>query len=140
MISVKIRNKTFTLMYAGNKLPKKEFTYGSDVPKDFTGVCRIKKTDSICHYKNGKLHNENGPAIIYYGGDKTWVVDGQVHRVEGPAIEFENGIKSWFFKDKWYHTSHPKYDDCISYNPISGEAELTVEIWKDFVKKLECNE
>lgn len=125
------------LMYAGNKIPKKEFTYASDVPKDFTGICRIKKVDSICHYKNGKFHNENGPAIIYYGGEKVWMIDNQIHRSNGPAIEYEDGSKGWYFKGEHYHTSYPKYD-YISYNPISGEAEFTVKIWEDFVKKLEC--
>lgn len=46
------------------------------------------------------------------------------------------------YEGKHHHSSYPAEDDggYVNYNPISGEAKFTVEIWKDFVKKLECNE
>ena len=35
---------------------------------------------------HGKLHNPNGPAIIWENGDKEWWVNGQLHRIDGPAV------------------------------------------------------
>jgi len=42
-------------------------------------------------YLNGKLHNEEGPARIYYRRDgsvrwKEWFLDGKRHNEEGPAF------------------------------------------------------
>jgi antitoxin component YwqK of YwqJK toxin-antitoxin module len=57
-------------------------------------------------YKNGKLHNENGPAFIsYYKNGQInyqhWYINGEIHNENGPALiyYYENGqIK---FQD-WY--------------------------------------
>ena len=38
------------------------FESGYVVPKDFSGICEIK--NSICYYKDGKLHREDGPMNI----------------------------------------------------------------------------
>ena len=34
----------------------------------------------------GKLHREDGPAVIYPDGTKFWYVNGHRHRLDGPAI------------------------------------------------------
>ena len=48
----------------------------------------------------GKLHKEDGPAIVYDNGDKCWYIHGVRHRVDGPAIEWVNGQAAWY----WYGT------------------------------------
>ena len=50
-------------------------------------------------YKDAKckiLHRENGPAIEYADGSKSWWQNGQRHRADGPAIEWASGRKDWF--------------------------------------------
>ena len=49
---------------------------------------------------NGKIHRDDGPAIIFNSSERRWYQNGQLHREDGPAIE-DNGIKSWWFRDRW---------------------------------------
>ena len=50
----------------------KNFKYYTDVPNDFTGICQILYMDEIIYYENGKIHNENGPALLASGNQKFW--------------------------------------------------------------------
>ena len=44
--------------------------------------------DRIVYYNEYKLqHNEKGPAVEWYDGDKEWWINGMYHRTDGPAIE-----------------------------------------------------
>jgi hypothetical protein len=47
-------------------------------------------------YINGKLHREDGPAIEYADGGKEWYSNGKRHREDGPAVELADGCKAWF--------------------------------------------
>jgi hypothetical protein len=47
-------------------------------------------------YVNGKLHRLDGPAFEHAGGSKSWYVNGKRHRIDGPAIEWANGEKAWY--------------------------------------------
>jgi hypothetical protein len=47
------------------------------------------------HY-NSFLHREDGPAIEYFNGSKTWYLNGKLHRLDGPAVEAANGDKYWW--------------------------------------------
>ena len=51
-------------------------------------------------YLNGKLHREDGPAVIYSNGDKVWALNGEYHRVDGPAFESIDGDRAWFLYDE----------------------------------------
>lgn len=44
-------------------------------------------------YKDGMLHRENGPAVVYQNGDGDWYCNGRPHRTDGPS--FSNPI-GWF--------------------------------------------
>ena len=46
----------------------------------------------------GRLHREDGPAIVYANGYQEWYQNGRRHRVDGPAIEYANGAQEW-----WIH-------------------------------------
>jgi len=46
--------------------------------------------------ENYNLHRDDGPAIIYCNGDKTWYQDGKIHRVDGPAYIRVNGYQEWW--------------------------------------------
>jgi hypothetical protein len=49
---------------------------------------------------DGHLHNDNGPAVIYFNGDKQWYCHGRFHRLDGPAIEYTDGYECWFYHGK----------------------------------------
>ena len=54
-------------------------------------------------YKDAKckvLHRENGPAIEWANGSKSWWQNGQRHRTDGPAVVYANGSKAWYINNK----------------------------------------
>ncbi len=58
-----------------------------------------KTVDQHCTIRytlNGVPHREDGPAIIYSDGYKSWWLNGILHREDGPAIEKPNGHKEWW--------------------------------------------
>jgi len=63
-------------------------------------------TDKL-HYKNGKLHREDGPAIEREDGSKEWRIDGKLHRLDGPAYEDGNRYKSWWIDGKRHRVDGP---------------------------------
>jgi hypothetical protein len=48
------------------------------------------------------LHREDGPAIEYSDGDKSWYLNGECHREDGPACEYADGGKSWYLNGVKY--------------------------------------
>ena len=46
------------------------------------------------------LHREDGPAVEFPCGYKSWYRNGKYHREDGPAIEFSNGDKRWYINDE----------------------------------------
>jgi hypothetical protein len=50
---------------------------------------------------NGKFHRDNGPAVEYAHGDKSWYQYGVRHRDDGPAVEYASGGKFWCQHGKW---------------------------------------
>ena len=46
-------------------------------------------------YFNGKLHREDGPAVIWYDGTQKWYKNGKLHREDGPAAIWGNGTTWW---------------------------------------------
>lgn len=51
------------------------------------------------HYVNDKLHNDDGPAIVYSEGTTAWYKYGVCHREDGPAVEYSNGSKYYYYND-----------------------------------------
>jgi hypothetical protein len=51
-------------------------------------------------YQLGKVHRDNGPAIVRDSGYCAWYRDGVLHRVDGPAIEREDGSTDWYIDGK----------------------------------------
>jgi hypothetical protein len=48
------------------------------------------------------LHREDGPAIEYANGAKTWYIDDKRHRADGPAAEYASGIQGWYIEGEYY--------------------------------------
>lgn len=97
-----------------------EFESINDLPKDFTGVCKVTNTNAIYHVKDGAIHNENGPAVILKDGTKYWCINNKYHRKDGAACEYSNGDKIWFYKGKSYG-----HDD-----------QFTNETWEEKIREL----
>lgn len=43
-----------------------------------------------------QLHRDDGPAIEWRNGTKSWFQNGKRHRIDGAAIEFASGFKAWY--------------------------------------------
>ena len=51
---------------------------------------------------DGKYHREDGPAIEYLDGSKSWYKHGKYHREDGPAYEGSSGYKAYWLEDIHY--------------------------------------
>jgi len=51
-------------------------------------------------YLNGRLHREDGPAVIRHDGIKYWFLNGKRHREDGPALIRADGSKEWWLNGK----------------------------------------
>jgi hypothetical protein len=56
---------------------------------------------------NGKLHREDGPAIVRTDGYRAWYLNGFLHREDGPAIEDSDGTKQWFLNGRLHREDGP---------------------------------
>ena len=55
------------------------------------------------YYNNsGRLHREEGPAVIWPNGECEWYRNGLRHRDNGPAIEWPDGAKYWYLNGQNY--------------------------------------
>ena len=66
--------------------------------------------DKYWRLPNGKRHREDGPAVEYIGGTKSWWINGLRHREDGPAIEWSHGYRSWYLDGKQYTENEYKYE------------------------------
>lgn len=48
---------------------------------------------------DGEYHRDEGPAIEYANGSKSWFINGKRHRIDGPACEWSTGPR-WYIDDK----------------------------------------
>ena len=63
---------------------------------------KYREHETFKWYKDGKLHREDGPAVIWDSGHKEWYQNGVLHREDGPAFEGKNGGQAWFLKGVQY--------------------------------------
>ena len=47
-------------------------------------------------YLDGKLHREDGPAVIWADGTEEWWLNGKLHREGGPAVIWPSGAQAWW--------------------------------------------
>lgn len=50
-------------------------------------------------YVHGKIHREDGPAVINRSG-KYWHINGLQHREDGPAVKYWNGQQEWWYRGR----------------------------------------
>lgn len=57
--------------------------------------------------KEGVIHRENGPAVIYPSGTEYWYRNGKYHREDGPAVNRNDGYMEWRINDKFHREDGP---------------------------------
>jgi hypothetical protein len=55
-------------------------------------------------------HREDGPAIEWSDGTKSWFIHGKQHRENGPVVEFADGTKFWWIHGKRHREDGPAVD------------------------------
>lgn len=67
----------------------------------------INESGDKSWYKDGEIHREDGPAIIWYDGDQWWFKAGKLHRDHGPAVIGRNNMNAWYKEgEKYEPTAH----------------------------------
>jgi len=56
---------------------------------------------------NGRLHRENGPAILEADGTRWWYQNNQLHRLNGPAVVLADGSQYWYQDNKLHRLEGP---------------------------------
>lgn len=84
-----------------------------DVPVDFDGHCYVKHSHAQYWFKDGILHNETGPAIVWDTKSKGWYQQGLRHRAFGPAYECCTGKKKYFFFGRELSLEEYKLDSIL---------------------------
>jgi hypothetical protein len=67
----------------------------------------IENGDKYYYDKNGDLHREDGPAVVFASGYKEWRIEGKLHRKYGPALVWATGDKEWYLNDKLHRKDGP---------------------------------
>lgn len=74
----------------------------------FSGLYHDEKIDLKIWYYKGKVHKEDGPAIISDGGARQmWYLWGRLNREGGPAVEYANGTCEWWFEGRPHRIGGP---------------------------------
>lgn len=59
----------------------------------------IEPTPALFWCKNGNIHREDGPAVIWSSGE-IWRQNNLKHRLNGPAVIQHNGSVEWYIKNE----------------------------------------
>jgi|ERR1700691_2718672 len=73
-----------------------KINYWRDLPENYTGIVEYKDGPIYYCYLNGKLHREDGPAIIHPDGALEYYLNGLRHREDGPAAIWRDGTVYWY--------------------------------------------
>jgi hypothetical protein len=87
-------------------------------------------------YLNGRLHREDGPAYVGYDGTEYWCKNGKFNREDGPAIICHNGTQDWYLNDKNITKDVTNWanERNVDLNNMSDEDKMVLKIeikmWK----------
>jgi hypothetical protein len=74
-------------------------------------------------WQHGKLHRGDGPAIEYANGDKWWFLHGNHHRDDGPALTGKTGYVQW-----WLNNNNLSFDTWLDQVDISAEDKVMMKL------------
>jgi antitoxin component YwqK of YwqJK toxin-antitoxin module len=88
-------------------------SYRAGIIRHFT-IVTTERNGKITYKLNGKLHREDGPAVIYGSGRQVWYQNGKLHRDDGPAIIYVSRLQEWYQNGKLHRDDGPAYinGDC----------------------------
>lgn len=71
---------------------------------------RFVKSDYV-EWRNaaGNIHRDDGPALEYNDGSKSWFINGKLHRLDGPASLLSDGRQYWFKRSKLHREDGPAW-------------------------------
>ena len=99
---------------------------------------KVEVYDNRTEWRNlgGAYHRENGPAIEYANGSKSWWINGHRHRIDGPAVEWANGDKSWYINGKLNRIDGPaiEYSNGSKSWYINGK-KYSEQSFNEYIKK-----
>lgn len=61
---------------------------------------------TVYHDDEGRLHRDDGPALIKPNGSHEWYQHGLLHRVGGPAAEYKD-MRCWYQNGKLHRIGGP---------------------------------
>lgn len=75
---------------------------------------------------DGRLHREDGPAVIYETGEWEYYQHHQPHRIDGPALKY-------FVAGRWVYYwrlngIHYSFDQWLEKTPISDEDKTLLKL------------
>jgi hypothetical protein len=59
-------------------------------------VKHVEDDGTIVYTKDGRLHNEDGPAMVNPDGSVAYFIYGDLHNLQGPAITAPDGYTAYF--------------------------------------------
>jgi len=110
----------------GKKVTEQEVMNSSTMTVDNNGTKQWRN-------KRGQLHREDGPAIEYTSGGKSWWLHGKCHREDGPAIENADGDKIWYLNDQLHREDGPAVEDADGTKEwwLNGEEVTEQEVGQE---------
>ena len=97
----------------------------------FTGITK-DKVETV-YYQDGRLHRDDGPAVMRNYGYQEWLQHGNTHRDDGPAVIWRNGSKEWYKKGLRHREDGPAiihdHGDYIWY--FQGHRYNTINEWAE---------
>ena len=102
---------------------------------EITYKVKVSPWGAVRWYRKGKLHREDGPAVVQANGSKYWYRKGKLHRIGGPGIEYANGSKLWYLKGKLHRLDGPAVESCAGskFWYIHGE-HMVEEDFNDYIR------
>lgn len=96
---------------------------------------KVEKPGVIIYYKDGILHNNNEPAVIWEDGSYQWYYNGLLHREDGPAILCQ-GNTYWYNQGKRHRTDGPAVEFVNGKKEwwLDGE-ELSESLFSEYLEE-----
>lgn len=124
-------------------LAKKEQNHNNSMQEQYI---HIDESGNKFYFKDRKMkifHRNDGPAVEYADGGKTWYVDGKLHRLDGPAVEGTlvegaDGYEAWYVDNKRHRLDGPAVEGANGYKAwyVDGK-ELSKKAFKALTKPIE---
>ena len=88
----------------------------------------------IYRNEHGKLHNENGPAVVWPDGGKDYYINGELHNENGPAVVESDGKMEFWVNGNLHNENGPAvvwpdgHEEHWMYDFLVSKAEF--KAWK----------